>query len=541
MENARTVRIVLVSPGDVGEERQLFREVIQSASSVVCQLGVMLDLRVWEDASMGYRPEDPQARIDEHLEIEKSDLVIGIFWKSPGSIGTDGQSRTEREVRRALAQKRKDGHRPEVMICFSNCAVPPTVEDAEGRLWVLRLRDSLRADGCLTKDYPEPSKFFGLALSQIVRHVIFITSDRVNVEDNITCVASTIPPTVRSHGFTERVSDIALDLYVGRPGQPDEIVSLTLALNTAVTNRIADGVSTDITLETRDDHRLLARAKLTQNNVEFGTASVNAGVLNRLLIRGIRADAVFLAISSTFARNYIRADMVLVRLSNKQALVKSLDLAYVERSFTVTIGESKRSWVGGPDAFFGATVCFRELVPGAFKTRAEERGDNGTVLAIRCSGFTAGYEIYVTARDLQVDPSGTSSDLIAKAIAVDHDVLGVPKGPALLLPSMRWPAGPPLTAVREDGVAAFEVIASHQDDCTIRELVFGVVVKGPATGMPWGMIATTLAPFYSTKAAHMASGTLPVPRFVPGSVPFNIVFEPLPGRLGPIQKPPEVR
>jgi ATP/maltotriose-dependent transcriptional regulator MalT len=117
----RTIlRVIVVSPSDVQAERDALPRIIEEINRGVARsCGVYLQPWRWEtDAFPGFHPAGPQGLIDEVMDIEDSDVVVGIFWKRFGTPTSDVKSGTEYELRRALESWTKN-KRPQVMVYFS--------------------------------------------------------------------------------------------------------------------------------------------------------------------------------------------------------------------------------------------------------------------------------------------------------------------------------------------------------------------------------------------------------------------------------------
>jgi hypothetical protein len=129
-EHVRVLRVVLVSPGDVADERVVARSVVDELNrTVAADRGCRLSLWRWEtDARPGVHLEGPQGLIDELMDIQDADVVVGVFWKRFGTPTGDAESGTEHELRRAWAAWEERG-RPEVMIYFCTRAYSPKTSD----------------------------------------------------------------------------------------------------------------------------------------------------------------------------------------------------------------------------------------------------------------------------------------------------------------------------------------------------------------------------------------------------------------------------
>jgi Domain of unknown function (DUF4062) len=149
MSQARSVveviRVVVVSPGDVAAEREAVVDLVDELNHRLARsLGCQLSLWRWEtDARPGLHLEGPQGLIDERMEIDDADVVIGIFWKRFGTPTADAASGTEHELRKAWAAWRARG-RPDVMVYFSQRpAAPATSAEAEQWQRVVKFREEL--------------------------------------------------------------------------------------------------------------------------------------------------------------------------------------------------------------------------------------------------------------------------------------------------------------------------------------------------------------------------------------------------------------
>jgi NB-ARC domain len=139
------VRVVVVSPSDVAGERDIVTSVADELNRRVAPAhGCRLSVWRWEtDARPGLHLEGPQGLIDERMEIDDADVVIGIFWKRFGTPTGDAASGTEHELRRAWKAWRQRS-RPDVMVYFCHREeFPASMAEAEQLHQVLRFREEL--------------------------------------------------------------------------------------------------------------------------------------------------------------------------------------------------------------------------------------------------------------------------------------------------------------------------------------------------------------------------------------------------------------
>ena len=121
MEQARILRIVVASPGDVQAERDVLPTVIEELNrGIAADRGLRLELLRWEtDAHPGFHPEGPQGLLDPILKITDCDLLLGIFWQRFGTPTPDGRTGTEHEFHLAY-EAWKQNKSPQIFVYFND-------------------------------------------------------------------------------------------------------------------------------------------------------------------------------------------------------------------------------------------------------------------------------------------------------------------------------------------------------------------------------------------------------------------------------------
>jgi len=163
-------RIIVVSPGDVPQERDQVPEIVDEFNRTLGEhLGVRMEVWRWEtDTHPGFHLEGPQGLIDELMNIETSDLVIGTFWKRFGTPTGDARSGTEHELRRAwdLWEQHQS---PQVMVYFKTAPYSPQSK-AETDQWgaVLDFKAAFPKEG-LWWAYEDVNAFQRLVREHITR------------------------------------------------------------------------------------------------------------------------------------------------------------------------------------------------------------------------------------------------------------------------------------------------------------------------------------------------------------------------------------
>ena len=132
---ANVFRVLIASPGDVADEREIAVRTIQEwndLNSAERQI-VLLPLR-WETHASPEYGTKPQVVINRQV-ADRCDLVIGIFWTRIGTATGNSESGTVEEIERA-AQEGKP-----IMLYFSQSMQDPDKLDLEQ---LSRLRDFKR-------------------------------------------------------------------------------------------------------------------------------------------------------------------------------------------------------------------------------------------------------------------------------------------------------------------------------------------------------------------------------------------------------------
>jgi len=123
--SARVFQILIASPSDVGEERDIAVQTIQewnNLNSADREL-VLLPLR-WETHSSPEYGDPPQEVLNRQI-VDRSDLLVGIFWTRIGTPTGAADSGTLEEIERVASQSKP------VMLYFSRAKQDPDGIDLE--------------------------------------------------------------------------------------------------------------------------------------------------------------------------------------------------------------------------------------------------------------------------------------------------------------------------------------------------------------------------------------------------------------------------
>ena len=113
------IKVVLASPSDLKQERQMIKDLIDDEiNPVISKSNLFIDLRRWEDTIPGINEKGAQGLIDLDLEIPQSDIFICLYGKKIGTIIPDeGVAGTEHELNTAIASY-KNNHKPDIKAYF---------------------------------------------------------------------------------------------------------------------------------------------------------------------------------------------------------------------------------------------------------------------------------------------------------------------------------------------------------------------------------------------------------------------------------------
>jgi Domain of unknown function (DUF4062) len=167
-QDIRTINLFLASPGDLVEERQLARRVVDEINLAVGrQINWRVELFGWEDTTPGFFR--PQSRINE--DVDRCDLFVGMLWKRWGQPPGDNkfQSGFEEEFERAKGRRVHES-RPEIWLFLKSIDREALQDPGEGLKRVLAFRSKLSVEKTLMfKEFSAPDDWerqFRIHLSQ---------------------------------------------------------------------------------------------------------------------------------------------------------------------------------------------------------------------------------------------------------------------------------------------------------------------------------------------------------------------------------------
>lgn len=149
---AEVYNVMLASPSDVNEERNIAREVIHNWNNInaASRKIVLLPLS-WEDNSIPTMGGRPQEIINKQI-LKNADILVGIFWTRIGTPTGKEISGTVEEIEEHIKSDKK------TMLYFSQKSVAPDYIDQEQYKAVNKLKKDYQTKG-ITKDFNSAEDF----------------------------------------------------------------------------------------------------------------------------------------------------------------------------------------------------------------------------------------------------------------------------------------------------------------------------------------------------------------------------------------------
>lgn len=166
--DAKIFKVLIASPGDVGEERNVIPEIINEWNAINASTSKVILMPIkWETHSAPLLGDRPQAIINKQL-VKDCDILVGVFWTRIGTNTGVSISGTAEEIEQFVEMKKP------VMLYFSQALVDPDKIDI-GQFTILKnFKEKMRLQG-LTEAYqniPDFRQKFSRQLSINVSNII---------------------------------------------------------------------------------------------------------------------------------------------------------------------------------------------------------------------------------------------------------------------------------------------------------------------------------------------------------------------------------
>jgi hypothetical protein len=187
--DAKVFRVLVASPGDVGEERNVIPEIINEWNAVNAINAKLILMPIkWETHSAPLLGDRPQAIINEQL-VKDCDLLVGVFWTRIGTNTGISISGTAEEIEQFVELKKP------VMLYFSQNPVDPDKIEIDQFTILRAFKEKMRLKG-LTESYssiPDFRQKFSRQLSINIGSII-ISSTTITTTTSTTTTTTTAPP-----------------------------------------------------------------------------------------------------------------------------------------------------------------------------------------------------------------------------------------------------------------------------------------------------------------------------------------------------------
>jgi hypothetical protein len=179
---ARVLKVMIASPGDVSAERQTIRDVLTEWNHIHSEdRGLVLMPIGWETHSSPTMGDRPQAIINKQI-LSNCDLLVAVFWTRIGSPTGVAVSGTVEEI-----QEHLNAGKP-AMIYFSSAPVRPDSVDEKQYAALKEFKQECYTKG-LVDSYDTLGQFRDKFSRQLTQTVI-----RTYTKGNTTITATPPPP-----------------------------------------------------------------------------------------------------------------------------------------------------------------------------------------------------------------------------------------------------------------------------------------------------------------------------------------------------------
>lgn len=165
---AKVFKILIASPSDVGEERNMIPEIINDWNAInAVKLKFLLMPIKWETNSAPNLNNRPQSIINEQI-VNDCDLLVGVFWTRIGTNTGISISGTVEEIEQFVKSKKP------VMLYFSQSPIDPDKIEIEQFTILKNFKEKMRVQG-LTETYNNIFDFrqkFSRQLGINIYHII---------------------------------------------------------------------------------------------------------------------------------------------------------------------------------------------------------------------------------------------------------------------------------------------------------------------------------------------------------------------------------
>ncbi len=145
---ALVLRVVLASPGDLTEEREVVRRTVSALNLENAHRKIVLELHRWEDCAPGASRGGSQAVLHKQLDILNADIFVGMFWNKYGTKTAKANSGTIDEFNVAYKSWKATGT-PRLCMYFKRMVISGPASLTMDQMEIERFRRQLEENGQL--------------------------------------------------------------------------------------------------------------------------------------------------------------------------------------------------------------------------------------------------------------------------------------------------------------------------------------------------------------------------------------------------------
>jgi hypothetical protein len=166
--DVKLYRVLIASPSDVAEERQIIREEVERWNSLHSEsTKIVLQATGWETDSTPDLAERGQAIINRQL-VDTCDFLIGVFWTRLGTPTPEAESGTVEEIERCINEGKR------CIVYFSDKKQQPSQLDQNQYQQLKKYREALQKKG-LVRNFKTSDEFQKLVFNHITSAIQDIT------------------------------------------------------------------------------------------------------------------------------------------------------------------------------------------------------------------------------------------------------------------------------------------------------------------------------------------------------------------------------
>lgn len=169
-KNETILNVLIASPGDVNEEREIIQKVINEINLIWSKnKNLRLNPLCWEKNAYPDIGDDPQDVINKQFQ-DDYDIFIGVLWSRFGTPTGRANSGTEEEFDRAYAKYQKNPSSIKIMLYFKDSPIPFREIDPDQIKLLNNFKKKVK-NNLLFFEFTQPDEFRNLLLRHLSQHL----------------------------------------------------------------------------------------------------------------------------------------------------------------------------------------------------------------------------------------------------------------------------------------------------------------------------------------------------------------------------------